>query len=104
MKKKIIDILYAYSNKGGYQSVGEDNFEQVADDIMMTHVMMDDKIPPRPQTSAENKAEHIFILMNLGKMTLTEINTLTRGEREALSKWFVDKQKQEIEYQKNKYR
>jgi len=103
MKKKIIEILYSYSNKDGYQSVGEVNFEQVADDIMITLVMMDDKIPPRSDT-VEKKLEDIFVLMNIAKMTLTEINTLTRRERETLAKWFVDKEKQEMEYQKNKYK
>lgn len=38
----------------------------------------------------QKKSEEIFILMNIGKMTVTEINTLTDKERFFLSKWFQD--------------
>jgi len=34
MKEKIIEILYSNSNIDGYQLVGEDSFEQVADEII----------------------------------------------------------------------
>lgn len=37
------------------------------------------------------KSKEIFYLMNIGKMTLTEINTLTDKERFFLSKWFMEK-------------
>ena len=37
----------------------------------------------------QKKCEEIFILMNLAKMTLTEINTLTENERMYLSKSFM---------------
>jgi len=36
-------------------------------------------------------AQEIFILINIAKMTLTEINTLTDAERILLSKWFFEK-------------
>lgn len=43
----------------------------------------------------EKKSEQIFILMNIGKMTLTEINTLTDNERFFLSNLFIEKIKNE---------
>jgi len=43
----------------------------------------------------QKKSEEIFILMKLGKMTLTEINTLTDNERFFLSKWFMESAKNE---------
>lgn len=43
----------------------------------------------------QKKSEEIFILMNIGKMTVTEINTLTDKERFFLSKWFMEKVKNE---------
>jgi len=43
----------------------------------------------------QKKSEEIFILMNIGKMTITEINTLTDKERFFLSKWFMEKVKNE---------
>jgi hypothetical protein len=36
------------------------------------------------------KIEEIFILMKLGNMTLTEINTLSDKERFFLSRWFKE--------------
>ena len=38
----------------------------------------------------QKKSEEIFILIKVGKMTLTEINTLTDNERFFLSKWFKE--------------
>ena len=43
----------------------------------------------------QKKSEEIFILMNLGKMTVTEIKTLTDKERFFLSKCFMEKVKNE---------
>ena len=39
----------------------------------------------------KEKAEEIFTLMTIGKMTVTEINSLTDVERFLLSKWFIEK-------------
>jgi hypothetical protein len=50
----------------------------------------------------QKKSEEIFILMNIGKMTLTEINTLTDRERFFLSKWFMEKVKNEEKMYKEK--
>ncbi len=36
------------------------------------------------------KCEEILILMKLAEMTLTEINTLSDGERAVLSQWFLE--------------
>lgn len=52
----------------------------------------------------QKKSEEIFTLMNIGNMTLTEINTLTDKERYFLSKWFLEKAKNEIEIYKNKFK
>lgn len=48
------------------------------------------------------KCEEIFILMNVAKMTLSEINTLTDNERFFLSKFFIDHHKKEEEDYKRK--
>jgi hypothetical protein len=53
------------------------------------------------QSKAAKKCEEIFILMNLAKMTLTEINTLSNEERYILSEWF--KQQAKKEKQSNKH-
>ena len=39
----------------------------------------------------KEKAKEIFTLMTIGKMTVTEINSLTDVERFLLSKWFIEK-------------
>ena len=52
----------------------------------------------------EKKSEEIFILMNIGKMTLTEINTLTDKERFFLSKWFMEKVKNEEKMYKEQFK
>ena len=39
----------------------------------------------------EEKAKEIFTLMTIGKMTVTEINSLTDVERFYLSKCFIEK-------------
>jgi hypothetical protein len=52
----------------------------------------------------QKKSEEIFILMNLGKMTVTEIKTLTDKERFFLSKCFMEKVKNEEQiYKKTDY-
>ena len=43
----------------------------------------------------EEKAKEIFTLMTIGKMTVTEINSLTDVERFYLSKCFIEKVKEE---------
>jgi hypothetical protein len=50
----------------------------------------------------QKKSEEIFILMKIGKMTLTEINTLTDNERFSLSKWFMESAKNEEQVYKDK--
>lgn len=50
----------------------------------------------------QKKSEEIFTLMNVGNMSLTEINTLTDKERYFLSKWFLEKAKNEMEIYKSK--
>jgi hypothetical protein len=52
----------------------------------------------------EKKSEEIFILMNIGKMTLTEINTLTDKERFFLSKLFMEKVKNEEKMYKEQFK
>jgi hypothetical protein len=52
----------------------------------------------------QKKSEEIFILMNIGKMTLTEINTLTDKERFFLSKWFMEKVKNEEQMYKEQFK
>ena len=47
--------------------------------------------------SEEKKINEIFILMKLGKMTLTEVNTLTHKERFYLSQFFYKYHKAEEE-------
>ena len=46
------------------------------------------------------KAEEIFTLMILGKMNVTEINSLTDLERFYLSKWFIERAKNEKKFYK----
>ena len=46
------------------------------------------------------KAEEIFTLMVLGKMNVTEINSLTDLERFYLSKWFIERAKNEEKFYK----
>ena len=46
------------------------------------------------------KAEEIFTLMILGKMNVTEINSLTDLERFYLSKWFIERAKNEAKFYK----
>ena len=46
------------------------------------------------------KAEEIFTLMILGKMNVTEINSLTDLERFYLSKWFIERAKNEKNYKR----
>lgn len=48
----------------------------------------------------KEKAEEIFTLMILGKMNVTEINSLTDLERFYLSKWFIEKAKNEEKFYK----
>ena len=43
----------------------------------------------------KEKAKEIFTLMTIGKMTVTEINSLTDVERFLLSKCFIEKVKEE---------
>lgn len=43
----------------------------------------------------QKKSDEIFILMNVGKMSVTEINTLTDKEKHFLSKWFMEKVSEE---------
>ena len=50
------------------------------------------------------KAKEIFILMTTGKMTVTEINSLTDKERFFLSKWFIEKAKLEEEVYNEKFK
>jgi hypothetical protein len=52
----------------------------------------------------QKKSEEIFTLMNIGKMTVTEINTLTDKERFFLSKWFMEKVKNEEQMYKEKFK
>ena len=52
----------------------------------------------------QKKSEEIFILMNIGKMTVTEINTLTDKERFFLSKWFMEKVKNEEQMYKEQFK
>jgi hypothetical protein len=52
----------------------------------------------------QKKSEEIFILMNIGKMTVTEINTLTDKERFFLSKWFMEKLKNEEQMYKERFK
>ena len=52
----------------------------------------------------QKKSEEIFILMNIGKMTVTEINTLTDKERFFLSKWFIEKVKNEEQMYKEQFK
>ena len=47
-----------------------------------------------------DKAEEIFTLMILGKMNVTEINSLTDLERFYLSKWFIKRAKNEEKFYK----
>jgi hypothetical protein len=46
----------------------------------------------------EQRIQEIFLLMTLGKMTLTEINTLTDKQRIMLLQMFIDKLKKEEEF------
>ena len=46
------------------------------------------------------KAEEIFTLMILGKMNVTEINSLTDLERFYLSKWFKERYENEKKFYK----
>lgn len=46
-------------------------------------------------TEEDIKINEIFILMNIAKMTLTEINTLTDKERFFLSKYFYQRYEDE---------
>ena len=48
----------------------------------------------------QKKAEEMFILMKIGKMTITEINTLTSKERFLLADAFQRHAKEEWEAQK----
>lgn len=50
----------------------------------------------------QKKSEEMFILMKIGKMTVTEINTLTDKERFFLSKWFMEAAKNEEQMYKDK--
>ena len=50
------------------------------------------------------KAKEIFTLMTIGKMTVTEINSLTDKERFFLSKWFIEKAKLEEEVYSEKFK
>ncbi len=50
----------------------------------------------------QKKSEEMFILMKIGKMTITEINTLTDKERFFLSKWFMEAAKKEEQMYKDK--
>ena len=50
------------------------------------------------------KAKEIFTLMTIGKMTVTEINSLTEKERFFLSKWFIEKAKLEEEVHSEKFK
>ena len=52
----------------------------------------------------QKKSEEIFILMNIGKMTVTEINTLTDKERFFLSTWFMEKVKNEEQMYKEQFK
>jgi len=49
----------------------------------------------------QKKSEEIFILINIGKMTVTEINTLSNKERFFLSNWFMEKAKNEEQIYKD---
>jgi hypothetical protein len=49
----------------------------------------------------QKKSEEIFILINIGKMTVTEINTLSNKERFFLSNWFMEKSKNEEQIYKD---
>ncbi len=46
------------------------------------------------------KCEEILILMKLAEMTLTEINTLSDGERAVLSHWFLENVEREQQMMK----
>ena len=48
------------------------------------------------------KAEEIFTLMILGKMNVTEINSLTDLERFYLSRWFREKKNLEEQFYREK--
>ena len=50
-----------------------------------------DKLTKTKMSKEEEKAKEIFTLMTIGKMTVTEINSLTDVERFLLSKWFIEK-------------
>jgi hypothetical protein len=52
----------------------------------------------------QKKSEEMFILMKIGKMTITEINTLTDKERFFLSKWFKESLETEQRIMKERYR
>jgi hypothetical protein len=52
----------------------------------------------------QKKLEEIFILMKIGKMTVTEINTLTDKERFFLSKWFKESLEEEQRVMKERDR
>jgi len=63
-------------------------------------------LPNKTKMSEEDKevekAKEIFILMTTGKMTVTEINSLTDKERFFLSKCFDEKAKLEEEVRRRK--
>lgn len=58
----------------------------------------------KKSTKEIEKAKEIFTLMTIGKMTVTEINSLTDKERFFLSKWFIEKAKLEEEFYNEKFK
>ena len=52
----------------------------------------------------EVKSKQIFILLKIGNMNLTEINTLTDNERYFLSNWFIEENIKEEKSAKDKFK
>ncbi len=61
-------------------------------------------IKNKTMNEEQKKSEEIFILMKIGKMTVTEINTLTDKERFFLSKWFKESLEEEQRAMKERHR
>ena len=82
-------------------NISDSNHETLINSFFTLQGMINDYLEQSGTQSELKKSEEIFILMKIGKMTLSEINTLTDKERFYLSlvmnrwTWFVESLKKE---------
>ncbi len=78
-------------------NISDSNHETLINSFFTLQGMVNDYLEQSERQDEVKKSEEIFILMKIGKMTLSEINTLTDKERFYLSTWFVESLKKEDE-------